>query len=65
MIDKILTEAGFATGPDAITSLTNALAGRKPDAPATEHPAPDSAATSPAAQAAPVKVTLGPKKPAG
>ena len=26
IIDKILTEAGFATGPDALTSLTNALA---------------------------------------
>jgi hypothetical protein len=25
MIDKILTEAGFAPGPDALTSLTNAL----------------------------------------
>ena len=24
MIDKILTEAGFAAGPDALTSLTGA-----------------------------------------
>jgi flotillin len=31
MIDKILTEAGFAAGPDAITSLTNALAQRQAD----------------------------------
>ena len=29
MIDKILTEAGFTPGPDAITSLTNALAGKQ------------------------------------
>jgi flotillin len=29
MIDSILTEAGFAAGPDALTSLTNALAQRK------------------------------------
>jgi flotillin len=28
-IDKILTEAGFAAGPDALTSLTSALAQRK------------------------------------
>jgi flotillin len=41
MIDKILTEAGFATGPDALTSLTNALAAKQlaagveaPEAPA-------------------------------
>jgi flotillin len=40
MIDKILSEAGFATGPDALTSLTNALAAKQlansetPDAPA-------------------------------
>ncbi len=31
IIDKILTEAGFAAGPDALTSLTNALAARKSD----------------------------------
>ena len=36
MIDKILTEAGFTPGPDAITSLTNALAGKQANAaPAT------------------------------
>jgi len=28
MIDRILTEAGFAAGPDALTSLTSALAQR-------------------------------------
>ena len=34
MIDKILSEAGFAAGPDALTSLTNALAQRKAELPA-------------------------------
>ncbi len=29
IIDKILTEAGFAAGPDALTSLTNALAAQQ------------------------------------
>jgi flotillin len=29
MIDRILTEAGFAAGPDALTSLTNALAAKQ------------------------------------
>jgi len=29
IIDKILVEAGFASGPDALTSLTNALAAKQ------------------------------------
>jgi flotillin len=41
MIDKILTEAGFHAGPDAITSLTNALAGKQAGA----APAPSDDAT--------------------
>jgi flotillin len=40
MIDKILTEAGFAAGPDALTSLTNALAQSKPDTTIEKPPAP-------------------------
>jgi flotillin len=40
MIDKILTEAGFATGPDALTSLTNALAQSKSGTSAEKPPAP-------------------------
>jgi flotillin len=40
MIDKILTEAGFAAGPDALTSLTNALAQRKSDISVETPPAP-------------------------
>ena len=39
MIDKILAEAGFPAGPDALTSLTAALAQRKADV-APEAPAP-------------------------
>jgi flotillin len=39
MIDRILTEAGFAAGPDALTSLTNALAQRKTEV-AVEVPTP-------------------------
>jgi flotillin len=47
MIDKILSEAGFATGPDALTSLTNALAAKQ-QATAVETPeAPADAATPP------------------
>ena len=34
IIDKILTEAGFAAGPDALTSLTNALAAKQLASPA-------------------------------
>ena len=33
IIDKILAEAGFAAGPDALTTLTNALAGSNRQAP--------------------------------
>jgi flotillin len=40
MIDKILTEAGFAAGPDALTSLTNALAQRKSDTSVETPPVP-------------------------
>jgi flotillin len=47
MIDKILTEAGFAAGPDALTSLTSALAQRKAEvtaeAPASTGELPPSA----------------------
>jgi flotillin len=43
LIDKILTEAGFAAGPDALTSLTNALAAKQL---ATSDDAPDNAAPS-------------------
>jgi flotillin len=42
MIDKILTEAGFAAGPDALTSLTNALAQRQAEAPAPADDLPPS-----------------------
>jgi flotillin len=38
MIDNILSEAGFPAGPEALTSLTSALAQRKADV-AAEAPA--------------------------
>jgi flotillin len=41
MIDKILSEAGFPAGPDALTSLTSALAQRKAEV------APDNAIVVP------------------
>jgi flotillin len=41
MIDKILSEAGFPSGPDALTSLTSALAQRKAEV------APDNAIVVP------------------
>jgi flotillin len=65
MIDKILTEAGFATGPDAITSLTNALRGKHADAAATAPAASGDDAKPSASEAASAKAPAGPKKPAG
>ncbi|MDI4236917.1 flotillin domain-containing protein [Bradyrhizobium sp. Arg237L] len=53
MIDKILSEAGFPTGPDALTSLTSALAQRKAEVGAAEEvPAATNGAASPAPAAA-------------
>jgi flotillin len=44
MIDKILSEAGFAAGPDALTSLTKALAAKQPAAAVVpQEPAADAA----------------------
>ena len=45
IIDKILTEAGFAAGPDALTSLTNALAAKHLAA-SVELPAVDGTSTA-------------------
>jgi flotillin len=49
IIDRILAEAGFAAGPDALTNLTNALAAQHLANP-VEPPAaaPDDTATAPA-----------------
>jgi flotillin len=44
IIDKILNEAGFAAGPDAVTSLTNALAAKQLAA-SIEPPAADGVAS--------------------
>ena len=63
IIDKILTEAGFAAGPDALTSLTNALAQKTPDASPIETPATpaQAAAAPPTTMSGAGKATLGPK----
>ena len=58
IIDKILTEAGFATGPDALTSLTNALAGKQPANPPA---APAATRAPPSTISGAGKATLGPK----
>jgi flotillin len=47
MIDKILSEAGFAAGPDALTSLTNALAAKQPANSAERQEAPADNSMSP------------------
>jgi flotillin len=63
IIDKILTEAGFAAGPDALTSLTNALPQKTPDASPIETPATpaEAAAAPPTTISGAGKATLGPK----
>jgi flotillin len=48
IIDRILAEAGFAAGPDALTNLTNALAAKQPAHPVEPPPAADATATAPA-----------------
>jgi flotillin len=62
IIDKILTEAGFATGPDALTSLTAALAAQQlanpTEATATTAEAP---IAPPASLSGTGHATLGPK----
>jgi flotillin len=63
IIDKILAEGGFAAGPDALTSLTNALAAQQLAGPAEPPPAVDAddVATPPATISGTAKATLGPK----
>ena len=63
IIDKILAEGGFAAGPDALTSLTNALAAQQLASP-TEPPSiedEDDVVTPPATISGTGKATLGPK----
>ena len=48
IIDKILAEAGFAAGPDALTSLTNALAAQQLAHPGEPPAAPDETSAPPA-----------------
>jgi flotillin len=63
VIDKILAEAGFAAGPDALTSLTNALAAEQLANPAAL-PAvldADEVVTTPTTISGAGKATLGAK----
>jgi flotillin len=48
IIDRILAEAGFAAGPDALTNLTNALAAQQLTNPVEPPPAHHDTATAPA-----------------
>jgi len=63
IIDRILAEGGFAAGPDALTTLTNALAAQQLAAPAEppEVDDADEAVTPPATISGTAKATLGPK----
>jgi flotillin len=61
IIDKILTEAGFTASPDAITSLTNALAGKRADASGAAPATSDGATQPPANRAAPARAAPGTK----
>src|SRR6202790_967464 len=63
IIDKILTEAGFAAGPDALTSLTNALAAKQLAGPAELPSAAYSVTVASASDAAPSKPAPGAKSP--
>jgi flotillin len=66
IVDKILAEGGFAAGPDALTSLTNALAAQQLASP-VEPPAieevyeADEPVTPPTTISGTGKATLGPK----
>ncbi len=63
IIDKILAEGGFAAGPDALTSLTNALAAQQlagPSEPPMIEEA-DDPVMPPATISGTGKATLGPK----
>lgn len=67
IIDKILAEAGFAAGPDALSTLTNALAAQQLASPAESSPAieetydADEPVTPPTTISGTGKATLGPK----
>ena len=64
IIDKILTEAGFAAGPDALTSLTNALAAQPLAGSVAPPAASDDAPTPPASNTTPGKPATDGKAPA-
>ena len=60
IIDKVLAEGGFAAGPDALTTLTNALAAPQAASPAADVDA-DDVVKPPATISGTGKATLGPK----
>jgi flotillin len=62
LIDKILTEAGFAAGPDALTSLTTALAAKQLATPG-ELPAAHDESSTPFDEPAPPSKTAPGRKP--
>jgi flotillin len=64
IIDKILTEAGFAAGPDALTSLTNALAAQQLAGSVAPPAASDDVPTLPASNTTPSKPATDGKAPA-
>ena len=64
IIDKILTEAGFAAGPDALTSLTNALTAQPLAGSVAPPAASDDAPTPPASNTTPGKPATDGKAPA-
>ena len=63
IIDKILAEGGFAAGPDALTSLTNALAAQQLAGPAEAPDVEDDddVVPPPATISGTGNATLGPK----
>ena len=63
IIDKILAEGGFGPGPDALTTLTNALAAQQLASPGEppETQDADDVATEPKSISGTAKATLGPK----
>ena len=63
IIDKILAEGGFAAGPDALTTLTNALAAQQLAGPAESPDVEDDddVVMPPATISGTGKATLGPK----
>ena len=63
MCRLVTAEAGFAAGPDALTSLTNALAAQQPANPVEPPAGPGDALAPPAGSLPPRKPTTDGKSP--